>query len=234
MLGGPSLSTDVFVSGALAGVVSRTVVAPLDRVKTLLQVGRPRMLAAEGTLATMRLLYREGGMLSLFMGNTANTVKGATRGDIEPSLVHPPIFLVPHATPVSAFECSAMPEVGVKFLTYEHISAWQKRHRQAEPTVAERLLPGAVAGISSCVCIYPLEIAKTRMTIASPGQYDGVVHCLATLVRNEGAAALTQGLGASLLGIVPFCGEHDKMSTEAGSLAMSPALRLQLPQPCPG
>ena len=35
----------------------------------------------------------------------------------------------------------------------------------------DRLACGAIAGAASCVCIYPLEIAKTRMSVASPELY---------------------------------------------------------------
>ena len=154
----------IFVSGAVAGVVSRTATAPLDRVKVLQQVG----VGVQG----VRCLYREGGWLSLFRGNSANALK-------------------------------SIPEVGIKFSAFDAVSRWQHRGSAAKPTVRERLASGALAGAASCIAVYPLEVAKTRMAIQ--GEYMGVVDCIASIVRHEGLVALTHGLRASLLGIVPFC-----------------------------
>ena len=69
--------------------------------------------------------------------------------------------------------------------------------------VYERL-PGAFAGAASCIVIYPLEVVKTRLAVASPGLYEGVLHCMRHTVEREGVAALYKGLSASLLGIMPF------------------------------
>jgi len=97
-----------------------------------------------------------------------------------------------------------MPESGVKFWTYD----WAKLYLCVDarhPRIFERLLAGACAGAASCIAIYPLEVAKTRLAVASPGTYEGLVHCLQSTVRAEGLGALYKGLGASLVGIMPFC-----------------------------
>ena len=97
----------------------------------------------------------------------------------------------------------AIPETGIKFMAFEAMtSVLQRRGSRVTPTFAERLISGAMAGAASCVSIYPLEVIKTRMALA---HYSSVGDCARSIVRREGAAALWQGLGASLLGIVPFC-----------------------------
>ena len=123
-------------------------------------------------------LYRQGGVPALFLGNSANVIK-------------------------------SVPELGVKFLAFDRISAMQQQRRQAQDprsgsSMSERLLSGALAGAASCVAIYPLEVAKTRMTLGHTA-YRGLGETLAAIIRTEGPVALTQGLGASLAGIVPFC-----------------------------
>ena len=96
-----------------------------------------------------------------------------------------------------------MPESGVKFWAYD--AAKQLLCTDpAHPRIRERLLAGAFAGATSCVAIYPLEVAKTRLAVATPGTYDGIAHCMRMTVRAEGAGALYKGLGASLFGIMPF------------------------------
>jgi solute carrier family 25 (mitochondrial phosphate transporter), member 23/24/25/41 len=83
-------SEAVFLAGAVAGVISRTATAPLDRLKMLMQVGikwapqRPI-----GVVGGLRAIYAQGGFPAFFQGNTANVVK-------------------------------VMPESGVKFWAYDH------------------------------------------------------------------------------------------------------------------
>lgn len=96
-----------------------------------------------------------------------------------------------------------MPESGVKFCTYD-LAKSVFCVDPVNPRVHERLLSGACAGAASCVVIYPLEVAKTRLAVASPGLYSGVTHCISETVRREGMLALYKGLSASLIGIMPF------------------------------
>lgn len=97
------------------------------------------------------------------------------------------------------------PETAVRFWCYERT----KRLLAEDPdniSMTERFLSGAVAGAVSCAVIYPLEVAKTRFCLASSGQYRSLAHCLASTLRSEGVGGLYRGLGASLLGIVPYSG----------------------------
>lgn len=63
----------LLMAGGLAGVVSRTATAPLDRLKMLLQVNdaTKRMTMREG----IRRMAQEGSLKSFFKGNGANVVK---------------------------------------------------------------------------------------------------------------------------------------------------------------
>lgn len=82
---------------------------------------------------------------------------------------------------------------------------------------SSRLASGACAGVVSQTLIYPLEITKTRLAIATKGEYSGIRQCLTSILRNEGPLALfkgkshqtvshTAGLTPSLCGIVPYAG----------------------------
>ena len=62
----------LLVSGAIAGAVSRTATAPLDRLKTLMQAQTVR---SPGLLHGMRSIAMEGGWRAFFRGNGANVVK---------------------------------------------------------------------------------------------------------------------------------------------------------------
>ena len=60
--------------GAIAGAVSRTATAPMDRIKLLMQAA-PVAQRPEGMLAAVRSVYADGGARSFFRGNGANCVK---------------------------------------------------------------------------------------------------------------------------------------------------------------
>jgi solute carrier family 25 phosphate transporter 23/24/25/41 len=97
------------------------------------------------------------------------------------------------------------PETAVKFWAYERLKQLVPKDPE-HPTVAERcgslsvlqflffrLVSGSAAGVASQSLIYPLEITKTRLAIATKGEYTGIRQCLGSILRNEGAAALFKG-----------------------------------------
>ena len=66
----------IFLSGALAGFVSRTATAPADRVKVLMQAGNRGSSGSSASIrATAAKIYKEGGLQSFWRGNGANVVK---------------------------------------------------------------------------------------------------------------------------------------------------------------
>lgn len=160
-------------SGSVAGGISRTATAPLDRLKTLMQASPPGQ-PSRGMLAGLRSIYAEGGMGAFFRGNTANVLKIA-------------------------------PETSIKFISFDLLKGCFARDR-ANVTVTERFVAGGGAGAIGQVAVYPLEICKTRLAIAAPGVYAGLLDCLRSVVQREGMGALYKGLGTSVIGIVPYAG----------------------------
>mmetsp|Transcript_7785 Transcript_7785/g.18392 ORF Transcript_7785/g.18392 Transcript_7785/m.18392 type:complete len:418 (+) Transcript_7785:74-1327(+) len=166
----------VLIAGAVAGIASRTATAPLDRLKTLMQVGPPmgvrRPMALDGVRNGLREILRAGGPASFWQGNGANCIK-------------------------------VMPESAIRFWTYDAVKVRICRDPRC-PSLQERLFAGAAAGFASCLAIYPMEVAKTRMAVAKQGQFDSIAACVRATVKHEGPPALYKGLAASLVGIVPF------------------------------
>ena len=160
-------------SGSVAGGISRTATAPLDRLKTLMQASPPGQ-PSRGMLAGLRSIYAEGGMGAFFRGNTANVLKIA-------------------------------PETSIKFISFDLLKGCFARDR-GNVTVSERFVAGGGAGAIGQVAVYPLEICKTRLAIAAPGVYAGLLDCLRSVVQREGMGALYKGLGTSVIGIVPYAG----------------------------
>ena len=167
-------------AGGVAGCVSRTATAPLERFKMIVQARAPGSSSHSGGMALeFRKLYSEGGVRSFFKGNGINCVKIA-------------------------------PETATKFFLFEHfkkvLSSGNGNGNGGNVTVGEKFIAGGGAGCGSQLLVYPLEILKTRFTVAAVGTYTSYGDCLAKLFRSEGVRGLYKGCGASTIGIIPYAG----------------------------
>jgi solute carrier family 25 phosphate transporter 23/24/25/41 len=160
------------LSGGIAGAVSRTATAPLDRVKIYLQMQRGQ--TTPSMIQSVVQIYREGGMMNFYKGNGTNIVKIA-------------------------------PETGVKFFVYEKMKNFLSKDQKSISPI-ERFVAGATAGVVAQTTIFPLECVKTRLAIASPGTFKGIIDCLRVTTHNEGFRSLYRGLGPALVGVVPYAG----------------------------
>ncbi|CAL8088862.1 unnamed protein product [Calicophoron daubneyi] len=70
-----------FICGGIAGTVSRTMTAPIDRVKVMRQTGAPEMMG-KNFIQSWRLMFAEGGFLSLWRGNAVNVLKNGPESAI--------------------------------------------------------------------------------------------------------------------------------------------------------
>ena len=162
----------LLLSGGIAGVISRSATAPLDRLKMLLQVndGVRRMTMKEG----LRMMAKEGTIKSFFKGNGTNVVKIA-------------------------------PETAIKLTmndVYKRIIATDVENI----TPPQRMAAGALAGATSQVIIYPLELVKTRLAVCPAGTYRGIVDCARKVLKQEGIRSFYRGLLPSMMGILPYAG----------------------------
>lgn len=81
----PTPRTVIFFAGGASGIVSRTMTAPLDRIKLMLQAGAPGGTRNEGSnpkewgrnriSRAAHLIYRDAGVTGFWRGNMANVMK---------------------------------------------------------------------------------------------------------------------------------------------------------------
>ncbi|KAL0956687.1 hypothetical protein HGRIS_002814 [Hohenbuehelia grisea] len=126
-----------FVSGGCAGAASRTVVSPLERLKIIQQV-QPR---------TSEQQYK-GVWQSLVRMWREEGFKGFMRGN--------------------GINClRIVPYSAVQFTTYEQLKKWFTNHGSRELDTPKRLTSGALAGITSVCSTYPLDLVRSRLSIAT-------------------------------------------------------------------
>ncbi|PKI84696.1 hypothetical protein MVES1_001212 [Malassezia vespertilionis] len=180
------------LAGGIAGAVSRTATAPLDRLKVyLITSQKPRgngstrlgMSSMYDIMYAMRVICRDGGLRSFWLGNGLNCIK---------------IF----------------PESAIKFFSYEMSKRWFAKHYDhvadsRDISGFSRFMSGGIGGITSQLSIYPIETLKTRLM--SSESRSSNLHGMALLkgtakqmYAKGGIRAYYRGLAAGLFGVFPY------------------------------
>lgn len=165
------------MSGALAGAVAKTAVAPLDRTKIIFQVSSNRFSAKEA----YRLIYRtylNEGLLSLWRGNSATMVR-----------------VIPYA----AIQFCAHEQ-------YKKLLGSYYGFQGAALTPIPRLVAGALAGTTATMLTYPLDLVRARMAVTPKEMYSNIFQVFIRMSREEGLKTLYRGFNPTLLGVIPYAG----------------------------
>ncbi|GLT90794.1 hypothetical protein SLE2022_087120 [Rubroshorea leprosula] len=173
------------IAGGVAGGVSRTAVAPLERLKILLQVQNPHSIKYSGTIQGLKYIWRTEGFRGMFKGNGTNCVR-----------------IIPNSA-VKFFSYEEASK-GILWLYRK-----QTGNEDAQLTPLLRLGAGACAGIIAMSATYPMDMVRGRLTVQtdkSPRQYRGIFHALSTVLKEEGPRALYKGWLPSVIGVVPYVG----------------------------
>jgi len=71
-----------------------------------------------------------------------------------------------------------------------------------------QFLAGAIAGVSEILCMYPLDVVKTRFQLQTGGSKQSIIGAISSIVKNEGFATLYRGI------IPPILVEAPKRATK--------------------
>lgn len=166
-----------FIAGALGGVVSRTATAPIDRLRTFLQVYSVEQKS--GTLNYRKIFHhmiQEGNYISLWRGNLVNVLKTA-------------------------------PENAVKLVTYEKLKKFLQSHNAAKSnSVNEKFICGSVAGFVAQLMLFPLKTVKVVMNLRNTGEYKSIMDCVIKMYNKNGMKSFYRGLLANSVAIMPASG----------------------------
>lgn len=209
------------VAGGIAGMVAKTVVAPLERIKILYQVSAEKFMLRQVPVVALHIIQREG-FTALWRGNTATMLRVFPYSGIQ--------FMV--------FD-------GCKtYLLKEHerLDKIKMKGRNAEERLKhfglsplESLLSGMTAGaVSVCVsslstrmnlkmsqpppdsslssflqCTYPLDLTRAQLALHRSHPHSKSIGFI-TVIRNNfgrgGFRGLFRGLSPTILGILPYSG----------------------------
>uniref|UniRef100_A0A7N0T9K8 S-adenosylmethionine transporter n=1 Tax=Kalanchoe fedtschenkoi TaxID=63787 RepID=A0A7N0T9K8_KALFE len=95
-----------------------------------------------------------------------------------------------------------LPFDAIQFCIYEQIRIGYKLAAKRDLNDAENALIGAFSGALTGALTTPLDVIKTRLMVqGSANQYSGIVNCVQTIVKEEGAGALLKGIQPRVLWI---------------------------------
>eukprot|EP00897_Mesotaenium_endlicherianum_P000734 jgi/Mesen1/10661/ME000009S10442 len=175
------------IAGGLLGGVAHSVVAPIERAKLVLQTQESNMQILQGhqrryrgMVDAIRTISKEEGFWSLWRGNGSSVMR-------------------------------YYPSVALNFAFKDFYRVWFAPAPHAgggEASLARRaagnFAAGALAGSTSLLFTYPLDIAHTRLAtdVGARRQFRGLRNFLATIYHKEGLKGLYRGFPASVHGIV--------------------------------
>jgi solute carrier family 25 (adenine nucleotide translocator) protein 4/5/6/31 len=175
-----------FALGGISAAVSKTAVAPIERVKLLLQTqaANPNIPADKkykGIVDVFLRVPKEEGFSAFWRGNLANVIR---------------------YFPTQALNFAFKDTYKKVFCPYNPKTDFWK-------FFMGNLASGGAAGATSLMFVYPLDFARTRLAAdvgksASDRQFTGLVDCLTKIQKSDGTKGLYQGFGVSVLGIIAY------------------------------
>ena len=166
------------LAGATSGVFTTPLLAPLERIKCILQI--QENAAKMGLPATHYKgakdcgldIYRKGGLPSLFRGFWATMARDC----------------------VASF---------FYFSTYAYLRHHLTPEGHSNPSVLATLFAGGCAGITNWLGCMPIDTLKSRYQTAPEGKYNGIRSVLREVLQKEGVAALYRGIGPTMIRAFP-------------------------------
>jgi len=174
-----------FLIGGVSAAVSKTIVAPIERVKLLLQVqDASQSIKAEdrynGIGDCFKRVLSEQGFTSFWRGNLANVIR--------------------------YFPTQALNFAFKDF--YKKIFNPYNPKTEPGKFFIGNCMSGGAAGATSLTVVYPLDFARTRLAadVGSGGdrEFNGLVDCIMKIFKKDGPAGLYRGFGISVVGIIAY------------------------------
>lgn len=172
-------------AGGTAGGISKTIVAPIERVKLILQTQDSSKFVTKetqykGIVDAFIRIPKEQGVLSLWRGNLANVVR---------------------YFPTQALNFAFKDK-------YKQIFVRHKPDTDFWKFFLGNLASGGAAGATSLLFVYPLDFARTRLAAdvgkGASREFTGLGDCISKVYKSDGLRGLYRGFGVSVQGIIVY------------------------------
>lgn len=191
------------LAGGIAGMVAKTFVAPIDRIKILYQISSAHFRLRDVPGVAFKIVKTEG-ITALWKGNMVTMIR---------------VF------PYSGIQFMVFDRIKMNFIRrHEH----EKSHWLTETTSphdketkpkkwglspGESLVSGSLAGAVSVMCTYPLDLTRAQLAVLRKKRdasgkkiYQRFPTVFANNYKKGGVKGLYRGITPTLLGILPYSG----------------------------
>lgn len=176
-----------FVSGALAGAMTKAVLAPLETIRTRMVVG----VGSKNITGSFIQVIEQQGWQGLWAGNTINMLR----------------IIPTQAIELGTFECvkRAMTSVQEKWKQDEcpKLQIGCINLSLSLTWISPVAVAGAAAGVASTLVCHPLEVLKDRLTV-SPEAYPSLGIAVRNIYKDGGIGAFYAGISPTLIGMLPY------------------------------
>ncbi|CRG99298.1 transporter, putative [Plasmodium relictum] len=169
------------ISSAFAGIISRTITAPLDRVKYIMQITNNLPISE-----IFKIIKKDGVFCGFFRGNCVNIVK-----------------IIPELS-IKMYSYEFM-KLNV-YNYYNKTNSCVSYEENINIPFFIRFLIGSSSGVIAALFIYPLEIVKTRLIVSNKNDDNGIIKCFYNIYKNERCRNFYNGLSMHIYGVILFSG----------------------------
>ncbi|XP_077238561.1 putative mitochondrial adenine nucleotide transporter BTL1 isoform X2 [Tasmannia lanceolata] len=176
-----------FLSGALAGAMTKAVLAPLETIRTRMIVG----VGSRKISGSFVEVIEKQGWKGLWAGNTINMLR----------------IIPTQAIELSTFECvkrtittaqekwkqTGSPKVQIGHFNLDLSFSW----------ISPVAVGGAAAGFVSTLVCHPLEVLKDRLTVNAEA-YPSISLACKKIYKDGGIGGFYAGMSPTLIGMLPY------------------------------
>jgi solute carrier family 25 (adenine nucleotide translocator) protein 4/5/6/31 len=177
-----------FLLGGVAAGVSKTIAAPIERIKLLLQnQGESKKITKQytGIMDIIARVPKEEGVSAFWRGNLANVIR-------------------------------YFPTQALNFAFKDYYKQWFGVPRSAGfwPCLAGNVASGGLAGATSLLVVYPLDFARTRLAMdtgkGDAREFKGTFDCILKTAKQSGwgKGGVYNGFVVSCVGIIFYRGAY--------------------------
>ncbi|XP_075506474.1 putative mitochondrial adenine nucleotide transporter BTL1 isoform X1 [Primulina tabacum] len=176
-----------FLSGALAGAMTKAVLAPLETIRTRMVVG----IGSKNIYGSFNQIIEQQGWQGLWAGNAINMIRIVPTQAIELGTFE----YVKRAMTLAQenWKQTESPKLQIGSMSLKFSLSW----------LSPIAVAGAAAGIVSTLVCHPLEVLKDRLTV-SPEVYPNLSIAMHKIYNDGGVRAFYSGISPTLIGMLPY------------------------------